>query len=564
MARQSFYDVLCLTSNATLDEIKLAFKRRALQVHPDKGGSKESFHLVYQAFETLADPRARKAYDQGLQEQVCPKPKARPKAGPKAKRSAACKRPAGGTRETPEERQAKILLKLYDLLKRLPRDVRNSVIESSFSQRQRVLLERWIVDLREAEREEAPPQNLQLSGEQQGNLAMEVRSEKRPKKRVKAAHVRGISVARGGYRASVMFDTVGVAATSSNLTTAVEFLVVLTAVKQKMVGRSQDSDDEFQKHLQEAVESSAAEHGRKSEDLRLFFNIRQRCGFFLGRAPQVSSPTVRNVKDVTTFRSWMKPFRTSSKMNGWSRGRAMWQKSPLYLQNQWELFQGVMSKMWEGVATAAAPMKRMYSIYDLHAALRAKHLQQWEGRCMAMEDPSLRRPRRSSPPQAPRKSRTLASVERLLRLWRGVLARSDRLREKARLQALRSRRKAEAKQRRRELEERRWARQQRRREQQRLEALRKAREEKRCRLGHDFFTSRLPGGVQGNWSLSERLEETKHFHAFSTCQKVAKLEARGCVAIASCRGTQGFVSGSSGQEAIAIQCGFARTRQSSD
>ena len=42
---------------------KLAFKRRALQVHPDKGGSKEQFHLVYQALETLADPKARKTYD---------------------------------------------------------------------------------------------------------------------------------------------------------------------------------------------------------------------------------------------------------------------------------------------------------------------------------------------------------------------------------------------------------------------------------------------------------------------------------------------------------------------
>ena len=37
----NFYDVLLVDQNATLDEIKVAFKRRALQVHPDKGGSKE-------------------------------------------------------------------------------------------------------------------------------------------------------------------------------------------------------------------------------------------------------------------------------------------------------------------------------------------------------------------------------------------------------------------------------------------------------------------------------------------------------------------------------------------
>ncbi len=60
MAPKSFYDVLLVDQTATLDEIKLAFKRRALQVHPDKGGSKEEFHLVYQALETLGDPAARK------------------------------------------------------------------------------------------------------------------------------------------------------------------------------------------------------------------------------------------------------------------------------------------------------------------------------------------------------------------------------------------------------------------------------------------------------------------------------------------------------------------------
>ena len=33
----SFYGLLGVTSEATGEEIKLAFKRRALQVHPDKG-----------------------------------------------------------------------------------------------------------------------------------------------------------------------------------------------------------------------------------------------------------------------------------------------------------------------------------------------------------------------------------------------------------------------------------------------------------------------------------------------------------------------------------------------
>ena len=40
-AHCSLYDVLQAKEDATVDEIKAAFKRRALEVHPDKGGSKD-------------------------------------------------------------------------------------------------------------------------------------------------------------------------------------------------------------------------------------------------------------------------------------------------------------------------------------------------------------------------------------------------------------------------------------------------------------------------------------------------------------------------------------------
>jgi curved DNA-binding protein CbpA len=42
MTRKSLYDILQLQRNASVDEIKSGFKRRALQVHPDKGGNKDS------------------------------------------------------------------------------------------------------------------------------------------------------------------------------------------------------------------------------------------------------------------------------------------------------------------------------------------------------------------------------------------------------------------------------------------------------------------------------------------------------------------------------------------
>ena len=174
-AQMSFYDVLLVDQDATLEEIKLAFKRRALQVHPDKGGSKEEFHLVYQALETLADPTAREKYDHGLATKAGistgPKrnqrkkadqnthPATSSKAETKKKPQMPGKRPktfagkaaskstqATATSAEPQSKQTKLLMKIRDLLKQLPRDARNDVITNQFSQKQRVILEKWMAD----------------------------------------------------------------------------------------------------------------------------------------------------------------------------------------------------------------------------------------------------------------------------------------------------------------------------------------------------------------------------------------------------------------------------------
>ncbi|CAE8651006.1 unnamed protein product, partial [Polarella glacialis] len=59
----SLYQVLGCEQGALFAELRACFKRRALSVHPDKGGSKEAFQQVLAAFETLADPVARANYD---------------------------------------------------------------------------------------------------------------------------------------------------------------------------------------------------------------------------------------------------------------------------------------------------------------------------------------------------------------------------------------------------------------------------------------------------------------------------------------------------------------------
>ena len=57
------YEVLGVTKNASLEEIKKHFKQLAQKHHPDKGGDEKEFIKVKQAYETLIDPEKRKFYD---------------------------------------------------------------------------------------------------------------------------------------------------------------------------------------------------------------------------------------------------------------------------------------------------------------------------------------------------------------------------------------------------------------------------------------------------------------------------------------------------------------------
>jgi molecular chaperone DnaJ len=62
-----YYKILGIPRDATQDEIKKAYRKLALQYHPDKAGddktSEEMFKRVNEAYETLSDPQKRKSYD---------------------------------------------------------------------------------------------------------------------------------------------------------------------------------------------------------------------------------------------------------------------------------------------------------------------------------------------------------------------------------------------------------------------------------------------------------------------------------------------------------------------
>eukprot|EP00933_Yihiella_yeosuensis_P074994 TRINITY_DN8410_c1_g2_i1.p1 TRINITY_DN8410_c1_g2~~TRINITY_DN8410_c1_g2_i1.p1 ORF type:complete len:626 (+),score=124.31 TRINITY_DN8410_c1_g2_i1:177-2054(+) len=194
---ESMYKVLGVQPNSSQTVLRAGYRRRILEVHPDKGGSVELCQKVLSAFEFLSDDTRRRKYDaylsalssEGTKSSSRVSPTTSnvkcPRQAPRAQKHPPCKkkstprnrdqsfrptqgkdfkttsagnrsRPAAGTNQVPNptskpssptgKKQEEVLLsRTVELLRKVSKDQRRYFIEQRISQQQRLALEAFIV-----------------------------------------------------------------------------------------------------------------------------------------------------------------------------------------------------------------------------------------------------------------------------------------------------------------------------------------------------------------------------------------------------------------------------------
>lgn len=61
---KDYYSILGVARSASQEEIKAAFRKKAMEHHPDRGGNAEKFKEINEAYQALGSAETRKQYDQ--------------------------------------------------------------------------------------------------------------------------------------------------------------------------------------------------------------------------------------------------------------------------------------------------------------------------------------------------------------------------------------------------------------------------------------------------------------------------------------------------------------------
>lgn len=74
---KDYYVILGIAPNASLSDVKKAFRQKAAEFHPDRNTSElapEKFHAVKEAYDILSDDEARAAYDENRRRNLLDSP----------------------------------------------------------------------------------------------------------------------------------------------------------------------------------------------------------------------------------------------------------------------------------------------------------------------------------------------------------------------------------------------------------------------------------------------------------------------------------------------------------
>lgn len=468
----TLYQVLGILPSASQEEIRAAFKRQALAVHPDKGGDKHRFHAVLDAFETLSDLSMRALYDQRLagvshkapnkKNQVPNLPTSIAESRKKHISEVGCRKLNSdadheNSSTKPRAQTAYFISKLVALLRQLPQSTRHSLLGHRFSETERLALESWMREQGRStstRRESATKLHSEdpcahenivdprvetknyhkamlelcdyssLSSSETESCDDAVADSKKAscdassirqsnpfiaKRRTKGISIKGNCAGGVIYAASVSFGMVRLTArTSTNLAIVLDHLVVLTAIRQRTLSKAHECLRSIHTCFYEAAQKTLEEHGILAESIGLGISFRLQKRYWVGRT-ELCTPVLHCIAKAEHFMQQLMPFQGSS---GFQDSRRLLRVSPDDMLKEWEAFRVVYLDVCEaGGWSRQATAAHMDSKMLENGGHRERAVERWNRRCMVCEDHISKR-------AEIHESRILNCILRLLIRWR--------------------------------------------------------------------------------------------------------------------------------------------------